>query len=79
MFQNSTKTLQVNGATADFYNHLSQYLSPLPHIFLTLIMLFMHSNFITLLTPVYEAYKDSFKLVDFMNIVFEPKSAAYTD
>lgn len=36
-------TLPNNGPTADFYNQWSQYLSPLPHIFLTLIMLFMHS------------------------------------
>lgn len=82
MLQTLAQTLPVNGPTADFYNEWSQYLSPLPHIFLTLIMLFMHSIaliFYYIANTVYEAYQDSFKLLDFMNIFFEPKNTVYTD
>ncbi|MGX4593617.1 pLS20_p028 family conjugation system transmembrane protein [Leuconostoc sp. JNUCC 76] len=82
MLQTLAQTLPVNGPTPDFYSEWSQYLSPLPHIFLTLIMLFMHSIaliFYYIANTVYEAYQDSFKLLDFMNIFFEPKNAAYTD
>lgn len=82
MLQTLTQTLSVNGTTPDFYSEWSQYLSPLPHIFLTLIMLFMHSIALILYYiayTVYEVYQDSFKLLDFMNIFFEPKNAVYTD
>ncbi|ANY10944.1 pLS20_p028 family conjugation system transmembrane protein [Leuconostoc lactis] len=82
MLQTLAQTLPVNGPTPDFYSEWSQYLSPLPHIFLTLIMLFMHSIaliFYYIANTVYEAYQDSFKLLDFMNIFFEPKNAVYTD
>ncbi|MGR8837961.1 hypothetical protein N2F28_07100 [Leuconostoc falkenbergense] len=75
-------TLPVNGPTADFYTQWSQYLSPLPHIFLTLIMLFMHSIaliFYYIANAVYTAYTASFKLLDFMNIFFEPNSDVYRD
>lgn len=73
-------TLPNNGPTADFYNQWSQYLSPLPHIFLTLIMLFMHSIaliFYYIANAVFSAYQSSFKLLDFMNIFFEPNSDVY--
>ena len=82
MLQTLAQTLPVNGPKPDFYSEWSQYLSPLPHIFLTLIMLFMHSIaliFYYIANTVYEAYQDSFKLLDFMNVFFEPKNAAYTD
>lgn len=75
-------TLPVNGPTADFYTQWSQYLSPLPHIFLTLIMLFMHSIaliFYYIANAVYTAYTSSFKLLDFMNIFFEPNNAVYSN
>jgi len=67
-------TLAAIGPTADFYTQWSQYLSPLPHIFLTLIMLFMHSIaliFYYIADAVYSAYTSSFKLLNFMNIFFE--------
>lgn len=73
-------TLPNNGPTADFYNQWSQYLSPLPHIFLTLIMLFMHSIaliFYYIANAVFTAYQSSFKLLDFMNIFFQPNSDVY--
>lgn len=76
----SLPTLPNNGPTADFYNQWSQYLSPLPHIFLTLIMLFMHSIaliFYYIANAVFTAYQSSFKLLDFMNIFFEPNSDVY--
>ncbi|MDI6553796.1 pLS20_p028 family conjugation system transmembrane protein [Leuconostoc falkenbergense] len=75
-------TLPNNGPTADFYNQWSQYLSPLPHIFLTLIMLFMHSIaliFYYIADAVFTAYQSSFKLLDFMNIFFQPNSDVYRD
>ncbi|WP_349514981.1 pLS20_p028 family conjugation system transmembrane protein [Leuconostoc suionicum] len=78
----SLPTLPNNGPTADFYNQWSQYLSPLPHIFLTLIMLFMHSIaliFYYIANAVFSAYQSSFKLLDFMNIFFEPNSDVYRD
>lgn len=78
----SLPTLPNNGPTADFYNQWSQYLSPLPHIFLTLIMLFMHSIaliFYYIADAVFTAYKSSFKLLDFMNIFFQPNSDVYRD
>ncbi|MBS1008201.1 pLS20_p028 family conjugation system transmembrane protein [Leuconostoc suionicum] len=73
-------TLPNNGPTADFYNQWSQYLSPLPHIFLTLIMLFMHSIaliFYYIANAVFTVYQSSFKLLDFMNIFFQPNSDVY--
>lgn len=76
----SLPTLPNNGPKADFYNQWSQYLSPLPHIFLTLIMLFMHSIaliFYYIANAVFTAYQSSFKLLDFMNIFFEPNSDVY--
>ncbi|CAM3167515.1 pLS20_p028 family conjugation system transmembrane protein [Leuconostoc rapi] len=76
------ETLPANGPTADFYTQWSQYLSPLPHIFLTLIMLFMHSIaliFYYIADAVYSAYTSSFKLLDFMNIFFEPSNSVYMD
>ncbi|WP_273710726.1 pLS20_p028 family conjugation system transmembrane protein [Leuconostoc mesenteroides] len=76
----SLPTLPNNGPTADFYTQWSQYLSPLPHIFLTLIMLFMHSIaliFYYIANAVFTAYQSSFKLLDFMNIFFEPNSDVY--
>ncbi|CUW10779.1 pLS20_p028 family conjugation system transmembrane protein [Leuconostoc gasicomitatum] len=78
----SLPTLPTNGPTAYFYTQWSQYLSPLPHIFLTLIMLFMHSIaliFYYIADAVYSAYTSSFKLLDFMNIFFEPNNSVYTD
>ena len=78
----SLPTLPNNGPTADFYNQWSQYLSPLPHIFLTLIMLFMHSIaliFYYIANAVFSAYQSSFKLLDFMNIFFQPNSDVYRD
>lgn len=76
----SLPTLPNNGPAADFYTQWSQYLSPLPHIFLTLIMLFMHSIaliFYYIADAVFSAYKLSFKLLDFMNIFFQPNSDVY--
>ncbi|MCM6830475.1 pLS20_p028 family conjugation system transmembrane protein [Leuconostoc mesenteroides] len=76
----SLPTLPNNGPTPDFYTQWSQYLSPLPHIFLTLIMLFMHSIaliFYYIANAVFTAYQSSFKLLDFMNIFFEPNSDVY--
>lgn len=76
------ETLPANGPSADFYNQWSQYLSPMPHIFLTLIMLFMHSIaliFYYVSDAVYSAYQASFKLLDFMNIFFQPNSSVYQD
>ncbi|WP_273705666.1 pLS20_p028 family conjugation system transmembrane protein [Leuconostoc mesenteroides] len=76
----SLPTLPNNGPTADFYTQWSQYLSPLPHIFLTLIMLFMHSIaliFYYIANAVFTTYQSSFKLLDFMNIFFEPNSDVY--
>ncbi|ABJ62213.1 hypothetical protein PUV52_06600 [Leuconostoc mesenteroides] len=76
----SLPTLPNNGPTADFYTQWSQYLSPLPHIFLTLIMLFMHSIaliFYYIANAVFTAYQSSFKLLDFMNIFFQPNSDVY--
>lgn len=75
-------TLPTNGPNADFYSQWSQYLTPLPHIFLTLIMLFMHSIaliFYYIAGAVFSAYQASFKLLDFINIFFEPNSSAYQD
>ena len=75
-------TLPANGPTADFYTQWSQLLTPLPHIFLTLIMLFMHSIaliFYYVANTVFEAYQSSFKLLDFMNIFFQPNNAVYQD
>ncbi|MBZ5947930.1 hypothetical protein KII93_05540 [Leuconostoc gelidum subsp. gasicomitatum] len=78
----SLPTLPTNGPAADFYTQWSQYLSPLPHIFLTLIMLFMHSIaliFYYISDAVFSAYKASFNLLDFMNIFFQPNSDVYQD
>lgn len=78
----SLPTLPNNGPTADFYTQWSQYLSPLPHIFLTLIMLFMHSIaliFYYIANAVFSAYQSSFKLLDSMNIFFQPNSDVYRD
>lgn len=78
----SLPTLPNNGPTADFYTQWSQYLSPLPHIFLTLIMLFMHSIaliFYYIANAFFTAYQSSFKLLDFMNIFFQPNSDVYRD
>lgn len=78
----SLPTLPNNGPTPDFYTQWSQYLSPLPHIFLTLIMLFMHSIaliFYYIANAVFTAYQSSFKLLDFMNIFFQPNSDVYRD
>lgn len=75
-------TLPNNGPTPDFYTQWSQYLSPLPHIFVTLIILFMHSIaliFYYIANAVFTAYQSSFKLLDFMNIFFQPNSDVYRD
>ncbi len=36
-------TLPTGGPNVAFYESWQQYLSPIPHIFLTVVMLFMHS------------------------------------
>lgn len=73
-------TLPTGGPTTGFYQDWSQYLSPMPHIFLTLVMLFMHSIaliFYYLGSGVLDAYQNSFKLLDFLNIFFSPNNGVY--
>ncbi|MGR8772679.1 pLS20_p028 family conjugation system transmembrane protein [Leuconostoc citreum] len=73
-------TLPTGGPTTGFYQDWSQYLSPMPHIFLTLVMLFMHSIaliFYYLGSGVLEAYQSSFKLLDFLTIFFSPNNSTY--
>ncbi|WP_349550016.1 pLS20_p028 family conjugation system transmembrane protein [Leuconostoc pseudomesenteroides] len=72
--------LPTGGPSVDFYQQWSDYLSPQPHIFLTLVMLFMHSIaliFFYLGEGVLNAYNHSFDLFDFMNIFFSPTSKTY--
>jgi len=73
-------TLPTGGPTTGFYQDWSQYLSPMAHIFLTLVMLFMHSIaliFYYLGSGVLDAYQNSFKLLDFLNIFFSPNNGVY--
>ncbi|WP_099044430.1 pLS20_p028 family conjugation system transmembrane protein [Leuconostoc citreum] len=73
-------TLPTGGPTTGFYQDWSQYLSPMPHIFLTLVMLFMHSIaliFYYLGSGVLEAYQSSFKLLEFLTIFFSPNNSTY--
>lgn len=82
MINSLAMTLPTGGPTVEFYQQWSQYLSPMPHIFLTLIMLFMYSIaliFYYLATGVLDAYTNSFKLLDFMNIFFSPNNKTYQD
>lgn len=72
--------LPSGGADVGFYNDWIQYLSPIPHIFLTLVMLFMHAIALIwyyLGTGVLEAYQAGFKLLPFVSIFFDPNNAAY--
>ncbi|WP_349535092.1 pLS20_p028 family conjugation system transmembrane protein [Leuconostoc citreum] len=72
--------LPSSGPTVDFYHQWSQYLSPQPHIFLTMVMLLMHSIaliFYYLAQGVLVGYQNSFKLLDFLNIFFSPKNEVY--
>ncbi|CUW11334.1 FIG00773263: hypothetical protein [Leuconostoc gelidum subsp. gasicomitatum] len=74
------QTLPVGGPTVSFYTDWAQYLSPMPHIFLTLVMLFMHSValiFYYLGTGVLEAYQAGFKLLPFVSIFFSPNDSAF--
>jgi len=74
------QTLPVGGPTVSFYTDWAQYLSPMPHIFLTLVMLFMHSLaliFYYLGTGVLEAYQGGFKLLPFVSIFFSPNDSAF--
>lgn len=80
MINNLAMGLPTTGPTVEFYQQWSQYLSPMPHIFLTLIMLFMYSValiFYYLASGVLDAYTNSFKLLDFLNIFFSPTSQTY--
>lgn len=73
-------TLPSSGPTVDFYHQWSQYLSPQPHIFLTMVMLLMHSIaliFYFLAQGVLTGYQNSFKLLDFLNIFFSPNNEVY--
>lgn len=72
--------LPTGGPTVEFYQQWSDYLSPQPHIFLTLVMLFMHSIaliFFYLGDGVLQAYNHSFELFDFLNIFFSPNNSTY--
>ncbi|WP_349550075.1 pLS20_p028 family conjugation system transmembrane protein [Leuconostoc pseudomesenteroides] len=73
-------SLPSSGPSVDFYHQWSQYLSPQPHIFLTMVMLLMHSIaliFYYLAQGVLTGYQNSFKLLDFLNIFFSPKNEVY--
>ncbi len=72
--------LPSSGPTVDFYHQWSQYLSPQPHIFLTMVMLLMHSIaliFYFLAQGVLTGYQNSFKLLDFLKIFFSPNNEVY--
>ncbi|WP_349549714.1 pLS20_p028 family conjugation system transmembrane protein [Leuconostoc pseudomesenteroides] len=72
--------LPTGGPTVEFYQQWSDYLSPQPHIFLTLVMLFMHSIaliFFYLGDGVLQAYNHSFDLFGFLNIFFSPNNSTY--
>lgn len=72
--------LPTGGPTVEFYQQWSDYLSSQPHIFLTLVMLFMHSIaliFFYLGDGVLQAYNHSFDLFDFLNIFFSPDNSTY--
>ncbi|MCK8605678.1 hypothetical protein LNP18_06120 [Leuconostoc citreum] len=80
MINTLAMTLPTGGPTVDFYQQWSQSLSPQPHIFLTLVMLFMHSValiFYYLADGVLTAYSHSFELFGFLNIFLSPKSSVY--
>ncbi|MCK8605734.1 hypothetical protein LNP18_06400 [Leuconostoc citreum] len=76
----ASMVLPTGGPTVEFYQQWSDYLSPQPHIFLTLVMLFMHSIaliFFYLGDGVLTAYNHSFDLFSFLNIFFSPNNATY--
>lgn len=75
-------TLPTGGPNVAFYESWQQYLSPIPHIFLTVVMLFMHSIaliFYYLGDGVLAAYHAAFKMLDFIQIFYSPNEKAYQD
>ncbi|MFR4248928.1 MAG: pLS20_p028 family conjugation system transmembrane protein [Leuconostoc lactis] len=73
-------TLPAGGPNAAFYEAWQQYLSPIPHIFLTVVMLFMHSIaliFYYLGDGVLTAYHAAFKMLSFVQIFYTPTDQAY--
>lgn len=74
--------LPTGGPNAAFYESWQQYLSPIPHIFLTVVMLFMHSIaliFYYLGDGVLTAYHAAFKMLSFVEIFYTPTDKAYQD
>lgn len=72
--------LPTGGPNAAFYEAWQQYLSPIPHIFLTVVMLFMHSIaliFYYLGDGVLTAYHAAFKMLSFVQIFYTPTDEAY--